>query len=295
MNMVKKLFSRKPTKLILIILGLIAFLALAYFGGRELYLAYWPLGKLPAQDWNAKNLEKINNSNINPDNFCFAVFGDNRDNDEVLIKILNEVENDPEISFSIHLGDMVHHGRKSEYCNFMSLLQKYLHKPLLMVVGNHDIRGRGSRFYRKIFGPLYYSFEIGHIAFIAADTSLSKKLNKTQLQWLDETLSKSENKQILVFGHQPLSDPRGDLYLHCLSPEASEKLVSLFRKYKVSHVFSGHIHSYFQGRWQGIPYTITAGAGAPLAGDSSDHYFYHYIKVRVSLQHISLELVRISQ
>ena len=279
MNIVKKLFHRKPPQLILIILAFIALLALIYFGGRELYVAYWPLGKLPAQDWNAKNLKKINNSNINPDNFCFAVFGDNRDNDEVLIKILNKVENDPDISFSIHLGDMIHHGRKSEYWNFMSLLQKYLQKPLLMVVGNHDIRGRGSRFYRKIFGPFYYSFQIGNVVFIAVDASLSKKVNKTQLVWLDKTLF----------------DPRGGLHHHCLSEKASDELVFLFRKYKVARVFSGHIHSYFQGQWKGIPYTITAGAGAPLVGHGSDHYFYHYIKVRVSNQNIRLELVRISQ
>lgn len=293
MNIAKRIFHRNRPQLILIILGLIIVLGLIIFGGRELYKAYWPLGKLPAQDWNAKNLEKL--SNINPDNFCFAVFGDNRDNDEVLIKILNKIDQDPEISFSIHLGDMVHHGRKSEYCNFISLLQQYLHKPLLMVVGNHDIRGRGGRFYRKIFGPFYYSFQIGNIAFIAADTSLSKKVNKAQLLWLEKTLSKSKNKQILVFGHQPLSDPRGGLHHHCLSAKVSDELVFLFRKYNVSRFFSGHIHSYFQGQWKGIPYTITAGAGAPLVGNGPDHYFYHYIKVRVLGQKINLEVVRVSQ
>lgn len=292
MRIIKKIIYGKRPQSVLIILSFLLFLTLVILGGFELYKYFGPLGKLPAYDWIAKNLQEIRN--INPHNFCFAVFGDNRDNDNVFADLLDEVEDDQEISFAIHLGDLVHYGGKSEYCNSLKLIQEHFHKPLLTIVGNHDIRGIGGRFYRKIFGPFYYSFQIGKTFFIVADTSKSKKVDKQQKRWLEAELLRSQNCLILVFAHQPLYDPR-EGHHHCLSPRVGNELMMLFHKYHVAHIFHGHIHSYFQGIWNGLPYTISAGAGAPLAGKGPEHYFFHYIKVRITPQNLHLEVVPVYQ
>ena len=49
--------------------------------------------------------------------------------------------------------------------------------------------------------------------------------------------------------------------------------MALFKKYKVTHIFAGHIHGYYTGTWDGMPYTITGGAGAQLYGSDPEHVF----------------------
>jgi hypothetical protein len=91
----------------------------------------------------------------------------------------------------------------------------------------------------------------------------------------------------------PLFDPRGGTHRHSLSPESGHRLATLFKKYRVTHIFAGHIHGYFEGRWEGVPYTITAGAGAPLYGDDPRHFFYHYLKVAVTGDGVQVQVRRL--
>jgi len=50
----------------------------------------------------------------------------------------------------------------------------------------------------------------------------------------------------------------------------------------IDHVFTGHIHSYYAGDWDGVPYTISGGGGGHLAGKNPEHSFYHFLRVRVA-------------
>jgi len=106
-------------------------------------------------------------------------------------------------------------------------------------------------------------------------------LRPEQLRWLEDELQKSQTyKTRLVFMHIPLFDPRtGEKKPHSLNPEDAAKLLTMFKKYNVTHVFVAHIHDYYAGSWEGVPYTITGGAGAPLYGQDPQHAFYHYLKV----------------
>ena len=94
--------------------------------------------------------------------------------------------------------------------------------------------------------------------------------------------------------HVPLFDPRGrPEYVKCFSEKEGKDLLELFKRYRVTHLFASHIHGYFSGAWEGIPYTITGGAGAGLHGKVPEHFFHHYIKVHVSGDNVELELKRI--
>jgi hypothetical protein len=64
---------------------------------------------------------------------------------------------------------------------------------------------------------------------------------------------------------------RGGMYHACIPESAATELAVLFRKYRVTRIFTSHIHGYFTGQWQGIPYTITGGAGAELVGNDPHH------------------------
>ena len=95
--------------------------------------------------------------------------------------------------------------------------------------------------------------------------------------------------------HIPLFDPRGGENHHCLRPELAAKLLALFKKYKVTYIFAAHIHDYYTGTWDGIPYTITGGAGAKLYGSDPEHAFYHYLKVTIKGDQVQVRLRRLTK
>jgi len=121
-------------------------------------------------------------------------------------------------------------------------------------------------------------------------------MSQAQLRWLEAELQKSQNyKTRLVFCHIPLYDPRDGDKPHSLKPGEAAKLSALFKKYKVTHVFAGHIHSYYAGDWEGLPYTISGGAGAPLAGTDPQHYFYHYLKVSLQGDRVQIQVAPLAE
>ncbi len=245
-------------------------------------------GPLPATEWNSKNLSQIRIPAAEP--LTFAVLGDNREHPEILGQILKEIDSDPGLAFAIHLGDMVKEGDLGHYRGFFTAVRQNLHKPLLAVLGNHELKERGLQLYRRIFGPDYYSFQKKDYYFIIVNDAAGK-LDQEQLCWLEAELQKSQGaKTRMVFLHIPLYDPRGGDHHHCLPSEQASRLLDLFKKYRVSHIFAAHIHSYYNGIWDGMPYTITGGAGAPLYGDDPRHDFYHYLKVAMDGKQIQIQV-----
>jgi len=262
------------TKLVLVICFILACAALGQAQAA---------GPLPATGWNAANLAKIKASPKQP--LTFAVLGDSRDNPEIFAAVLKEVNRDPHPAFVIHLGDMVHKADLGQYYTFFQVVSRHLHKPLLAVIGNHELYGeRGLQLYQSMFGPADYSFQLDKNYFIVVnDNDIKQGLSPAQFRWLEKELQKSQSYQTrLVFLHIPLFDPWGGLKKpHALAPEAAARLLALFKKYRVTHVFAGHIHAYYDGTWDGVPYTISGGAGAPLYGDDPRHAFYHYLQVTI--------------
>lgn len=238
-------------------------------------------GPLPAQDWNPANLAQINAAHLKT--LTFAVLGDNKDNFAVLGKLLQQIDGDPTLAFAIHLGDLVQEGDLPRYRHFFQEVRRRFHKPLLTVAGNHEYQcPEGDNFYQDIFGPDYYAFAVADNFLIVVDDGAPTGPGEAQLQWLEQQLAKAQNYRTrLVFLHIPLFDPRGGKNHHSLAPELARRLESLFQKYKVTYIFAAHIHGYFDGKWDGVPFTITGGAGAELYGTDPRHFFYHYLKVSV--------------
>lgn len=254
------------------------------------------IGPVPATNWNPANLAKIKVSPAKP--LTFAVFGDNRgEHPAVFASLLQEVDRAPSLAFGIHLGDMVMKAKLDQYRSFFTAVRQDFHKPLLAVVGNHELNGdQGLVFYHEIFGPDYYSFQLNNNYFIVVDDAAPEGLSQEQLSWLEAELKKSQAaKTRLIFFHVPLFDPRGGENHHCLRPELAVKLLALFKKYKVTYIFAAHIHDYYTGTWEGIPYTITGGAGAKLYGSDPEHAFYHYLKVTIKGDQVQVQLRRLAK
>jgi 3',5'-cyclic AMP phosphodiesterase CpdA len=243
--------------------------------------AAWGLDRpLPGEKWNVQALRQIEASRSGP--LAFAVLGDSRNSHGRFARLLQQMAAEPDLVFAIHLGDMVPQGDEPDFRSFFQEVRGYLPIPLLGVPGNHDLKPDGSRVWERLLGPRDYAFQVQGRRFIVLDDN-APDLDEGQLRWLAEELRQSQACPArLVFMHRPLFDPRGAPHHHALPPEVGRKLASLFQQHRVTHVFAGHIHGYFTGEWSGVPYTITGGGGVKLAGTDPAHYFYHYLKVKVT-------------
>jgi hypothetical protein len=248
---------------------------------------------LPARDWNPRQVARLQAPAGGK--LTFAVLGDNRSNADVFGRVLKDMAGDPSLTFAIDVGDMVERGALEEFNDFFKQIQPYGRMPFLTAVGNHDLgKDRDLTLYREIFGPESYSFQLQDNYFIVVNDVESDGIGEVQWGWLEKELKQSQSyKTRLVFLHTPLFDPRGGSKHHCLPEAAGRRLAALLRQYRVSHIFAGHIHSYFTGNWDGVPYTITGGAGAPLYGTDPDHFFHHYLKVTLQDGKVHVEVRRI--
>ncbi len=273
-------------KTFLIVLGL-AIIALGTFTYcREFRLRPPPEGF----NWNYHQIQRIPKEE-HP--FSFAVLGDNKNSFSTFQDILHDLDaNRDRLAFAIDLGDLVFDGERAKYRIFYNQI-KDVQLPFLVAIGNHDIREEGRAEYYELFGPFYYAFTVGNARFIVLDDANQVRLDPSQMEWLKEELEDARALSfIFVFLHIPLRDPRPELS-HSLGDEDQvEELLSLFRAYHVTRVFASHIHGYFTGEWEGVPYTITGGAGAELMGTDPEHYFYHYMVVNVDGGEVTISVIR---
>jgi 3',5'-cyclic AMP phosphodiesterase CpdA len=249
-------------------------------------------GVLPAQDWNRANLARITPPPGKP--LSFAVFGDCRGGGPVFESLLRQIDQDPDLAFAMVLGDLVDESDLEDYRTFFRQVRANLGLPLLAAPGNHELKGQGLGLYRAIFGPAYYAFQLqDHYFIMVNDADYKKGLDPSQRRWLEEELQKSQAAASrLVCLHIPLFDPR-EGYQHCLPEELGLPLARLFKQYRVTHIFAGHIHGYFTGQWLGIPYTVSGGGGARLNGTDPEHYFFHFLKVTVSGDQVRVQVRRV--
>jgi len=247
------------------------------------------LSKPKIHNNNYYELKKIDKSKKD---FSFAIYGDNKNSAKTFDNLIQKV-NKENIQFSIDLGDLVYDGEKEKFKFFINQFEK-LNKPFLTVIGNHEIKDVGRGNYYELFGDFYYSFTVGDCYFIALDTANEKNIGEEQFEWLKSELQKSQKfKYRFVLMHVPLFDPRKGIEKrgHSLEDVAfAQKLNNLFDQENVTMVFASHIHGYYSGKWNKTPFIITGGAGAELMGTDKDHYFYHYLVVKVSDNGIKYEL-----
>ncbi len=242
---------------------------------------------------NHKSIVEL--SRYNSDYFSFAVIGDPHNSVLVLNKMIDLINKDDEIKFVVILGDITLKGSLEEYILNLERIKKFK-KPVLVAIGNHDIHKNGRDWFYKIFGDFYYSFSFDNTHFIILDTSEKRFVPQSELRFVEEELKKSKNfKFKFVFSHIPLFDPtKGENNTgHSLhNIEISLRLIKLFKEHGINMVFCGHIHGFFKGYWDSIPYIITGGGGGELAGVGKN-YFYHYLKVSVGPDELKYEPVKV--
>lgn len=250
-------------------------------------------------DLNFKSLQEIKNR-YNGGDFFFAVLGDSK-NSYIFNYIIDMLNNDDKILFAIIGGDLVVYPTKETYQSFLNQLGK-IRVPTLVIPGNHDVSFQNCYFYHTIFGRFYYSFIIGNSKFILLDNSNEYNISDEQFNWLEKELKNSQHlKYRFIFMHVPLWDPRdfsegGLKFAHALKdPDFARKLEDLFIKYKVSLLFESHIHGYYKFTFRGLKHIITGGAGAELKGVSPENNFYHYVRVNVTDNGVTTDVIKLDK
>jgi 3',5'-cyclic-AMP phosphodiesterase len=223
----------------------VVFLLIALLGGCSDMTEYSPnqvSDNNSPSDLNAVNLRRIA-ATVPSDTVTVVFVGDSqRFYDEVdgFVQKVNQFSN---IDFVILAGDITDFGLLQEYEWIASRLKK-LNAPYIAVIGNHDVIANGEEVYKKMFGPLDFSFVYDSIQFIVHNTNGREYRNRNvpDIGWLKQELTpKPAVKHIVAVSHVPPFDGDFDQSLvapyHNLFAEQDNFLVSLH----------GHIHDHKDG------------------------------------------------
>ena len=199
----------------------------------------------------------------------FLAIGDtgrgNREQNELAQVMFNYRQVFP-YEFVLLMGDNIYYQEKAE-----DLKTKFenVYKPLLdggvkfyASLGNHD--ESNQRFYEhfNMNGQEYYRIEKGGVAFYALNSTY---MDKRQIEWLEEQLSKDAAKWKIAFFHHP---PYSSGKRHGSSEEIREIVEPIFLKHGVDVILTGHEHFYERIKPQkGIYYFVTGAGGEVRKGN----------------------------
>ena len=131
---------------------------------------YWPDVLFSGKNEKAlKAIQSIKGS-LGERSYCFAYASDCRENMKVLTKLIDKVNEDPEIQWLIFGGDIVSNCDLAEYRRFMKTTDQ-LKKPMLLFPGNHEMRGLGQILFRYFYGRTFFSFDFNGDMFLLMNNS----------------------------------------------------------------------------------------------------------------------------
>lgn len=229
--------------------------------------------------------------------FSFVVLGDNRSTMKVP-PVIHQKAKEENPAFVINTGDLVRFGTAHEFEHrYLPWLELTAPIPVLSVPGNHD-RGARNDFaaYRAVHGDERFSFDYGPCRFIGVNNAKRKRMQADDLLFLERELTKSPIQYKFVFIHIP---PRyfEDGVVTVEKRRGFKKFENEFRmlmaREQVNEVFMGHIHGYATKEVEGVRYTLTAGAGAPLSKRLPvEAQVHNYVVLQVGPDGLKREVVR---
>jgi hypothetical protein len=188
-----------------------------------------------------------------PAPFTFVYFGDTHRSPHWGKLINKAFEDHPRTAFYTIGGDIVSTGLyRDDWDQLFEYSADVINKrPLMPALGNHDSQdGLGVWMYRDLFdlprnGPpefepeRTYSFEYSNSLFLMVDATLT---NDEHTAWLESQLAASKATWKFAVFHFPPYSWEEDY------PDIREKWGSVFDKYHVDMVLTGHVHYYMRSK-----------------------------------------------
>jgi acid phosphatase type 7 len=199
--------------------------------------------------------------------FTYIWFGDSHHSPKFGELIRAAEKRHPETAFYSIAGDIVSDGLfRNQWDDIFDFSKEVInHKPLMVVPGNHDNRsGLGALMFRELFSyPLNgpegvekeqtYSFTYKNALFLMIDATSSID---AQTEWIEQQLAGSDaDWKFAMFHFPPYSSDGG-------YPEIRKKWCTIFDKYHVDIVMSGHVHNYLRTK----PMNNEKPVSSPAAG-----------------------------
>lgn len=223
------------------------------------FLAPLPVRAIPLS--LEQNIQTIlENQRGSEEEWVFVVLGDNRGNDKVYKRLLNQAQGHGP-RFILHTGDLVDDGLAWQFEAYRELMADFP-IPILHVPGNHDVRWGPSN-YQSYVGKLNWFFDIGPYRLVGLDNG-SGKFSDAAVELAQNVLNKQ--KTCLVAFHRPL--PLEPWSVHSMRMDhqggRGDEIRKLIKEADSPLVLLGHIHLYDEMDIDGIKYVISGGGGAPL-------------------------------
>jgi len=180
--------------------------------------------------------------------------------------------------FVIENGDLIEsNDRAIQEFKEINCLYEKIDAPKYHVLGNHELRNMTKETWLELVGyeKPYYYFDVRNYRMIVLDGNYLSPIggegdvtpeneyypgyvSKNQIAWLQKLLEDSTDKKIIFFIHQPpvmrsKVKNSNDLLVN------GDDLRSIFKKYNVLAVFSGHIEELCYQKINGVKYFIFPG------------------------------------
>ncbi len=211
---------------------------------------------------NDYNWSKIQNLFELKDSVTFAFIGDTHRDDSKTKDFVQHINSRKDIDFIIHAGDITDFGTKDEYEWTRGILSKLDH-PYVVLLGNHDIRGRGDEVYRQMYREENFSFVVQKTKFLCLNTNMLEYKNPVNIpdfDYIEHELHKvltfdpdlpnnTEVKSTVVVMHSP---PEGEQFYDEEKIERFHKTIKKFPNLRFC--LHGHTHKYDESIHDGITY-----------------------------------------
>ncbi len=189
----------------------------------------------------------------NTTKFSFVWFGDTHKSPKWGDLLQKSFQKYPETAFYSIAGDLVSTGLHRDHWDelFHHSGTVFRYKPLMSVPGNHDNQdGLGAWMYREMFslptnGPagippeLTYAFNYENALFLMIDAT---QPNELQSGWIEKQLKNTDAVWKFAMFHFPPYNYEEDY------SDIRQKWCTLFDKYHVDMVMSGHTHYYMRSK-----------------------------------------------
>ncbi len=221
---------------------------------------------------NLKLLKHIELRAYNETDFTFAIIGDPQQYPEDFQRTIEAINEDPQVSFIMLLGDLAETGVAQEFEWTCKAAAKAT-KPILAVAGNHDALSFGKDIWLKNFGEYDYSFSFLNTQFIAFNNNRYEFPDAPDLPWiLDEAKQAKDNKRHHIFG-----------LTHIKPWPDQQQLEQDLKNGGFDHMFYAHDNrfEYWQTASTQLPHLIT-----------SDSFDINYSKVKVTPTDITVTMCR---